>query len=108
MTAALQPQDQPEALPVRVIRSAKRKKSSAARVVDGVIEVRIPSWMSTAQEDATVAELVAKIEKKRAVNDAVDLMARGRKLAAVYKLPMARPFPSPQQPTSLSPTPLVD
>ena len=90
MTAALQPQDQPEALPVRVIRSAKRKKSSAARVVDGVIEIRIPSWMSTAQEDATVAELVAKIEKKRAVNDAVDLMARGRKLAAVYKLPMAR------------------
>ena len=75
---------------MRVIRSAKRKKSSAARVVDGVIEVRIPSWMSDDQERATVAELVAKIEKKRAVDTAVDLMARGRSLATVYKLPMAR------------------
>lgn len=90
VTAALQPQDQPDALPVRVIRSAKRKKSSAARIVDGVIEVRIPSWMTAEQEDATVAELVTKIEKKRAVDTAVDLMARGRKLATVYRLPMAR------------------
>lgn len=94
MTAALQPGDSEHgplaSLPVRVIRSPKRKKSSAARIVDGVIEVRIPAWMTSKQEDATVAELVAKIERKRAVNRAVDLMARGRKLAAVYDLPMAR------------------
>lgn len=90
VTAPLQSQDQPDDLPVRVIRSTKRKKSSAARVVDGVIEVRIPSWMSAAEERDTVTELVAKVQKKRAVSDAVDLMARGRKLAAVYKLPMAR------------------
>ncbi len=90
MTASLHSQDPPDGLPVRVIRSTKRKKSSAARIVDGVIEVRIPSWMSSADETTTVAELVAKIEKKRAVNTAVDLMARGRKLATVYRLPMAR------------------
>lgn len=78
-------------MPVRVIRSTRRKKSSAARVVDSVIEVRIPSWMSSKQEDEAVASLVRRIEKKRAIDTTeIDLMARGRKLAAVYRLPMAR------------------
>lgn len=92
MTAPLQPGERPvaDALPVRVIRSSKRKKSSAARVVDGVIEVRIPSWMTVDEERDVVRELVAKIEKKRAVDTAADLMARGRKLAAAYRLPMAK------------------
>lgn len=92
MTAPLLPGDTPgvETLPVRVIRSTKRKKSSAAQVVDGTIEIRIPSWMSADEERDVTRELVAKIEKKRAVDTAADLMARGRKLAAIYKLPMAR------------------
>lgn len=78
-------------LPVRVIRSTRRKKSSAARVVDGVVEVRIPSWMSAAQEHEAVTSLVKRIEKKRSIDESsIDLMARGRKLAAVYRLPMAK------------------
>lgn len=77
-------------MPVRVIRSNKRKKSSAARVVDGVIEVRIPGWMSAAEETEAVATLTRRIERKRAVRDAdIDLVDRGRKLSKAYELPMA-------------------
>ena len=79
------------ALPVRVIRSERRKKSSAARVVDGVIEVRIPSWMNDEEEQEAVASLTARIEKKRAIQETpIDLMQRARKLALVYKLPVPR------------------
>lgn len=78
----------PDGLPVKVIRSARRKKSSAARVVDGVIEVRVPDWLSETQEADVVADLVRRVEKKRAVSDGVDVMARARQLAAVYRLPL--------------------
>lgn len=79
------------ALPVKVIRSQRRKKSSAARVVNGVIEVRIPAWMNQEQERSTVDSLVARVEKKRAVRETpIDLMARARSLAMVYKLPVPR------------------
>ena len=78
-------------LPIKVIRSQRRKKSSAARVVNGIIEVRIPAWMSTEQETEAVATLTARIEKKHAIAETgVDLMARARTLAHVYKLPVPR------------------
>ncbi|MDU3175909.1 MAG: metal-dependent hydrolase, partial [Corynebacterium striatum] len=41
---------------VRVIRSAKRKRTVQARLVDGVLEVRIPSWMSAKEEAKAVAD----------------------------------------------------
>lgn len=78
-------------LPVKVIRSQRRKKSSAARIVNGVVEVRIPAWMNAEQEADAVTSLAARIEKKRAITEAgVDLMARARTLAHVYKLPVPR------------------
>jgi len=84
-------QDPAGPLPIKVIRSTKRKKSSAARVVDGVIEVRIPSWMDDEQERETVESLAPRIEKKRAIRDTpIDLMQRARRLAHVYKLPVPR------------------
>lgn len=82
--------DSPDArVPVKVIRSERRKKSSAARLVNGVIEVRIPSWLSQEQEREQVESLRTKIEQKLKVKEAsVDLAARARKLAAVYDLPV--------------------
>lgn len=78
-----------ESLPIKVIRSSRRKKSSAARIVDGRIEIRIPSWMSEAQEREAVDALVRKVESKRAVaRTTVDLTVRARHLAAVYQLPI--------------------
>lgn len=87
MTSVLD--DRIDALPVKVIRSERRKKSSSARVVDGRIEVRIPAWMSGEQEAEAVASLVQKIQQKQALRDAeVDLPQRARSLAVVYDLPV--------------------
>lgn len=78
----------PEPLPIKVIRSARRTKSSAAKVVDGVIEVRIPEWMTETDEAEAVAELVARIERARRVQQAsIDLDDRAFELGLKYDLP---------------------
>ena len=89
MTAVRRPFESADTrVPVRVIRSTRRKKSSAARYVDGVIEVRIPSWMDEDEEREQVESLRSRVEQKLAVSQApVDLAARARKLAVVYDLP---------------------
>ena len=76
---------------VEVVRSAKRRKSVSARVVDGRIVVRMPQWMSKAQEAEYVAALVAKLERQHSATE-VDLPRRADELAARYDLP---------QPTSI-------
>jgi predicted metal-dependent hydrolase len=77
----------PSPLPVEVVRSAKRRKSVAARIVDGRIVVRVPQWMSKAQEAEHVAALVAKLERQR-TSTVVDLPSRARLLARRYDLPV--------------------
>jgi len=78
----------PGRLPVEVIRSARRTKSSQARIVNGVIVVRIPAHMTAEEERSTVDSLVARIERKRAIDETpIDLGARARALAATYELP---------------------
>ena len=72
--------------PVEVIRSERRVKTVSARIVDGVIRVRIPAWMSAADEERFVGDVVAKIERERR-SHAVDLEGRARRLAAEYGLP---------------------
>lgn len=75
-------------LPVKVIRSTKRTKTSAAKVVDGVIEVRIPSWMDDDEEAEAVNELVDRIEQQRRDRRApVDLDERAFELGVEYDLP---------------------
>jgi predicted metal-dependent hydrolase len=49
---------------VEVVRSSKRRKSVSARIVDGRIVVRMPQWMSKAQEAEYVTSLVAKLERQ--------------------------------------------
>lgn len=52
---------QPE---VRVIRSARRKKTVQGRWVSGnVLEVRVPAWMSRRQEQQAVADILAKASR---------------------------------------------
>lgn len=73
---------------VRVIRSPRRKKTSAARVVDGVIEVRVPDWLSRRQTDEIVAELVAKVNRTTALEArGPDLVQRAHRLARTLDLP---------------------
>ena len=57
----------PQSPEVKVIRSAKRKKTVQARMVSGVLEVRIPAWMSARDEREAVADMLARVEKKQAV-----------------------------------------
>lgn len=74
-------------LPVRVVRSKNRRKTVDARIVDGVIEVRVPARMSKKDEHVYVAELVERLEK-REFEKAVDVEARARMLAKRYDLPV--------------------
>jgi predicted metal-dependent hydrolase len=77
------------ALPVDVIRSSKRRKSVSARIVDGRIVVRMPQWMSKAQEAEYVEAMVAKLARQHTA-EAVDLEARAATLARRYDLPVPR------------------
>lgn len=58
-----------------------------ARIVGGVIQVRVPAGLEPADEERHVADLVARIERSRTA-DRVDLEARARDLAARYDLPV--------------------
>jgi predicted metal-dependent hydrolase len=71
---------------VEVVRSTKRRKSVSARIVDGRIVVRMPQWMSKAQEAEYVTSLVAKLERQHAAEE-VDLPRRAGDLARRYGLP---------------------
>jgi predicted metal-dependent hydrolase len=73
--------------PVEVIRSERRVKTVSARIIDGVIRVRIPSWMSKGDEDKFVGEVVHKIEQERR-SHAIDLATRAQRLAEQYELPV--------------------
>jgi hypothetical protein len=75
------------AMEVEVVRSSKRRKSVSARVVDGRIVVRMPQWMTKAQEAEYVTSLVAKLERQHAATE-VDLSERAAELAARHDLPL--------------------
>lgn len=71
---------------VEVVRSSRRRKSVSARVVAGRIVVRMPQWMSKAQEAEYVSSLVAKLERQHTAA-AVDLTTRAAELGSRYGLP---------------------
>jgi predicted metal-dependent hydrolase len=72
---------------VSVVRSPKRRKTVSARLVDGVLQVRVPSWMSAEEEARTVDEMVGRFQRK-ASSDSIDLEQRARMLAHRYDLPL--------------------
>ncbi len=72
--------------PVEVIRSDRRNKTVSAKIVDGVIRVRIPAWMTAADEAKFVDDVVQRIERERKSNS-VNLEGRARSLAKEYALP---------------------
>lgn len=71
---------------VEVVRSAKRRKTVSARVVGGVLRVSIPAWLSKAEEQRFVDDMVRRFERRQ-TSSAIDLAARARTLAARYGLP---------------------
>ncbi len=73
-------------LEVEVIRSAKRRKTVSATIVGSKVVVRMPTFMTEAEEEEYVAALVARLERQR-TSEKVDLPARARALALRYDLP---------------------
>lgn len=71
---------------VRIITSARRKKSVSARWVGDTIEIRMPEGLSKRESDQHVRDLTARLQKKRDASR-VDLEARARSLAKQYGLP---------------------
>ncbi|MDC7107203.1 M48 family metallopeptidase [Corynebacterium striatum] len=71
---------------VRVIRSAKRKRTIQARMVDGVLEVRIPAWMSAKEEQKAVTDMLARVERKHTSSrrSDADLEERAAELNKLY------------------------
>ncbi|MDE0236452.1 MAG: M48 family metallopeptidase [bacterium] len=81
----------PEALPrlpIRVIRSPRRRKTAAAKILPDCIEVRVPAGVTPDAEAEMVASLVTRLERKRAAEaGGVNLAERAVKLASRYGLP---------------------
>ena len=76
-------------LPIRVIRSPRRRKTAAAKLLPDCIEVRVPAGMTPDAEAEMVASLVARLERKRAAEaGGVNLAERAMKLAHRYGLPL--------------------
>lgn len=73
-------------LPVRITVSDRRKKTISAKIVDGVLDVRVPSSVTTAVRDAHIRDLAKRLARKRASTE-VDLEKRAAILAKRYGLP---------------------
>ena len=73
-------------LPVEIVRSRRRRRTVEATIVDGVIRVRAPASMSSAELDEHVSELVSRLER-RYRSEGVDLEKRARTLAKRFDLP---------------------
>jgi len=72
---------------VSVLRSARRRKTVSARLVGDVLEVRLPSWMSAAEEARYVEDMRRRFERRRSTEQ-IDIEARARRLASQYDLPL--------------------
>lgn len=76
------------ALPYRVevVRSKRRRKTVSANLVGDVVRVSMPAWMSKADEERYVADLVERLAR-REQRERVDIAARAATLARRYDLP---------------------
>ena len=80
---------EPDRLDVRVIRSARRKKTAEARMKGAILEVLVPARLSQAEELEMVEHFRSKFERQREANQH-DLRARSEQLAENYDLPLPR------------------
>lgn len=74
---------------VEVVRSKRRRKTVSAHLVGDVVQVQMPAWMSKADEERYVIELVGRIARRER-REATDIAARAETLARRYDLPKAK------------------
>ena len=73
---------------VEVIRSKRRRKTVSAHLVGDVVRVQMPAWMSKADEQRYVDELVARVIRLEH-RERMDIASRAATLAKRYDLPTA-------------------
>ena len=71
-----------------VVRTRRRHKTVSAREVDGVLEIRIPAWMTKAEESHWVLEMQRRVTRRSAPVSDESLSNRARTLARRYDLPL--------------------
>lgn len=81
-----EPVGRPLPFPVRVVRSPRRVRTVSARLVDGVLVVRVPAGLSADDETRFVHDLGRKVARRHR-SDGVDVDARARALARRFDLP---------------------
>ncbi|MDA8392512.1 MAG: M48 family metallopeptidase [Actinomycetota bacterium] len=72
---------------VRIIRSANRRRTVQARVVNGEVVVRVPQGMAAEEESRVVERLHRRLERRSAAKE-VDLAERAGRLADRHRLPL--------------------
>ena len=70
---------------VKISRSKKRKRSVAADVVDGVMTVVAPSWMTDREAEDAARSMADRLERQQR-SGAIDLASRAKQLARRYRL----------------------
>jgi predicted metal-dependent hydrolase len=70
----------------QIVRSKKRKKSVSAQMVNGVVEVIVPTWMSASEVERYAQNMLGRFERKRARSD-IDLIVRAQGLSKKYHFP---------------------
>jgi predicted metal-dependent hydrolase len=73
-------------VPIEVIRSKRRKRTVQASLVDGRLQVRVPSGLS-AQRETELVEQASERVLRKVSSEGIDLTGRARRLAARYHLP---------------------
>ena len=71
---------------VEVVRSKRRRKTVSARLDGDIVRVSMPAWMSKADEQRYVVELVGRLERRER-RERTDVQARAIALARRYDLP---------------------
>ena len=72
---------------VEVVRSKRRRKTVSAHLVgDNLVQVQMPAWMSKADEERYVTDLVGRIARQER-RGRMDIASRAATLARRYDLP---------------------
>jgi len=74
---------------VEIIRSPRRRSTAQARLVDGVLQVRVPVGLPRGEEDRLVRSFVTRFERGRAAGP-IDVFARASDLARRFELEQPR------------------
>ena len=86
--------------PVRIIRSARRHKTVSARLVDGVIVVRVPASMSPTEARQVAQKLARRVERRYRCEE-ICLESRAAELAERLGLPLPRSIRWSQRQTAI-------